>query len=190
MVLGLDWLAPLAIAPAAYAVLSRLRPQLATGRLWFLLLLAPVSYGLNAELGLALRSTVAAAAGTVASALNPEVGAATGDLVRCGAHRLLITPECTGMRALVGMAAMGGVVAVLREVRRQSEVIILVGLGALFAVFANTVRIAGLCLVAPGFPPESSARLETIHDLSGLAVFVLAYALLAISAGLFRRHQE
>jgi exosortase len=97
---------------------------------------------------------------------------------------LLVGEVCGGLRSLIALLAVGAIMAYISKTRDWARVLILVLSGPV-AVIANVSRIFLLCVV--GYFYGSEAAAGTVHDVSGILIFVVAFALLGALEALLRK---
>lgn len=97
-------------------------------------------------------------------------------LVPGQAEPLLVGDACSGLRSLVALVALGYVFAFFFTRRRLASRIVIVVAAVPIALLANIVRITTLALVAHAYGTEVATG--TVHDVSGVFVYVIALAML------------
>ena len=189
VLLDFRWLASMTLAPAVFLLLRELKPELATYRVFILWFAAPTSFAIDAHIGDALRVGTAIGAGWIANALDPALGARVVDKLSCGTFTVEVTPACSGARLSIRIIAVAVVLAVLKPVAVK-RTLILLGAALTLAAAANVLRIAALCLAAPGYESWDVLGVEIYHDASGLVAFVAAYLLLGGMLAWLRRAER
>jgi len=107
----------------------------------------------------------------------------SGVTIHMPAGSLRIADPCSGLRSLIALVALGALFAYLTKGPLWKRVVLFVAAVPL-AVIANIVRIAVLCAVANVWGVD--AALGFFHDFSGLLLFLIAFAGLAIVRKLLR----
>jgi exosortase len=79
--------------------------------------------------------------------------------------------ECSGLRSLVTLAALGAAFAHLAEVSRPRKVVLFL-LSLPFSVLSNTARVTLLCFAANRWGAGSKS-FRVVHDVSSPLVFIL-----------------
>lgn len=96
---------------------------------------------------------------------------------------LRIADPCSGLRSLIALVALGALFAYFTRGRTWKR-LVLFGSSVPLAVLANVVRISVLCAVASVWGIDSA--LGFFHDFSGLLLFLIAFAGLALVRRLLR----
>jgi exosortase len=107
----------------------------------------------------------------------------SGVTIHMPAGSLRIADPCSGLRSLIALVALGALFAYLTRGSLWKRLVLFAAAVPL-AVFANIVRIAVLCAVANVWGVD--AALGFFHDFSGLLLFLIAFAGLAIVRKLLR----
>lgn len=146
----------------------------------------------NAAIDALTRPLVAATTGLVVPLLglfDIEV-ARTGHVLVVAArgatelHEIVIAPECSGVRSLVALMAVGSLLAYLKghPVRRS---LLLLGLIPVFTLAGNVARVVATVVLIVYVSPAAAEHF--FHEASGVLVFVLASAGLLAVDGLLDR---
>ena len=107
----------------------------------------------------------------------------SGVTIHMPAGSLRIADPCSGLRSLIALVALGALFAYLTKGPLWKRIVLFAAAVPL-AVVANIVRIAVLCAVANVWGVD--AALGFFHDFSGLLLFLIAFAGLAIVRKLLR----
>jgi exosortase len=105
--------------------------------------------------------------------------ARTGQLLTANArgsrelHEIIVAPECSGIRSLVALLAISGLIASLRD-RSPGQTFLLLLLTPLIAMLANVTRVVVIIVLIVHVSPASAENV--FHSLSGVVLFVLAAA--------------
>jgi len=98
-----------------------------------------------------------------------------GSYVYFGEDHFIIGEVCGGLRSLISLLAVGGVVAYISNTRTWARWLLFAA-SAPIAVIANIVRIFLLCVA--GFFWGSETATGKFHDISGIVIFLVAFLLL------------
>jgi exosortase len=96
---------------------------------------------------------------------------------------LAVENACSGLRSLVALMALGTLFGYLAPGAIWKRVLLFL-LALPIAVFANTVRIAALCVYAGLAGPTEAAG--SFHKIGGYALFAIAFLLLALARRILR----
>ncbi len=96
---------------------------------------------------------------------------------------LAVENACSGLRSLVALMALGALVAYLAHGAIWRRVALFL-LALPIAVFANTLRIAALCVYAGLAGPTAAAG--AFHKIGGYALFAIAFLLLVLARRILR----
>lgn len=99
----------------------------------------------------------------------------SGSFVIFGNDQLLVGEVCGGLRSLIALIAFGALMSYISKTRTWARYLILAVSGPI-AVIANTTRIFVLCVI--GYFWGSGVATGRVHDISGILIFVVAFALL------------
>lgn len=88
---------------------------------------------------------------------------------------LVVDDVCAGLRSLISLLALGAIFAYLSKLNLKGK-LILFALSAPVAVITNILRIFCLVVVAQFWGTKVASG--TVHDFSGYAIFVVAFAML------------
>ena len=103
--------------------------------------------------------------------------ARTGQLLTVNArgseelHEIIVAPECSGIRSLVALLAISGLIASFGE-RSPGQALLLLLLTPLIAMLANVTRVVGTIVLIVYVNPASAESF--FHSLSGVLLFVVA----------------
>lgn len=107
-----------------------------------------------------------------------------GSFVHFGDDQLLVGEVCGGLRSLIALIAFGTLMSYISKTRLWARLIILFISGPV-AIISNMFRIFGLCVV--GYFWGSKVAAGHFHDISGILIFVVAFALLFFLEAVLRR---
>jgi EpsI family protein len=175
----INFVSGFAFVAAVAAVVLLVWGGAALRRLWFpiafLAFMVPLPEVTVADLNFRLKMMsaglgvhLAAAAGVIAERVGNQV-------VLAGGKSLVVANVCNGLRTLISLLAFGALYVYVCRLRGLWRV----GLFAMavpVAVAANAVRIVALIVVADIWSPDLATGF--FHDVSGLAIFVLAFVLM------------
>lgn len=140
--------------------------------LWFMVPL-PMAAVAQANLQLKLAAAELAVQGSRALGLVVVRDGATIALE--GGTTLLVGTVCSGLRFLVSLTALGALVALVSDLSARRRWV-LFGLSVPVAFLANVLRILALVLITAVW--GQGATRGTVHDVSGVLVFVVSLAAL------------
>lgn len=143
------------------------------GFLWFMM---PLPFRIEQAMSLQLQ-TVATKASCWTLQTMGQCALAEGHTILLGDERLEIEQACSGLRMVLGAAAMGVACAVLTR-RRWWERLLLVGCTLPVALAANVARIVGTGLVKRHWPDTWLA--DASHDAGGHMMILIAFALFTL----------
>lgn len=108
--------------------------------------------------------------------------AQNGVMIMIGSYQLLVKDACSGMNSIFALSAIGVFYAyAFRWSEKIRSVLLLISIIPI-TIMANFVRVIGLVLIAYYGGPD---MLEgTVHDLTGIGLFVVAVVLLFLMDGL------
>lgn len=107
-----------------------------------------------------------------------------GSFVVFGDDQLLVGEVCGGLRSLIALLAFGALMAYISRTRLWAKFFVLAIAGPV-AVISNIARIFVLCVI--GYFYGSQAVVGTVHDVSGILIFVVAFALMFTVEGILRK---
>ena len=99
-----------------------------------------------------------------------------GSLIKMKNAYLMVEDQCSGLRSLISLLALGALVAYFSNLSRIKRVIVIFG-SVIIALLANVVRIVLMSVVSELYGIKFIEGF--MHTLSGLSVFVIAFILLA-----------
>lgn len=148
--------------------------------LLFLLLMIPVPYILYYKLTFPLQVESSKITSALLTTLGMPV-VRTGNVIHLEGYTLEVVTACSGLRS---MMTLGTLAIFMTDFFRFGKLgnVLLVALAIPIAVLANTTRLvmtAGIAAIAGSETADSF-----LHELSGIAVFLVGLVMLAISAGL------
>ncbi len=97
-----------------------------------------------------------------------------GSFIYFGDDQLLVGEVCGGLRSLIALLAFGAVMAYISKTRPWAQWFLLAMSGPI-AIVSNVFRIFLLCVV--GYFWGSEVAAGRFHDISGIMIFVVAFAL-------------
>ncbi len=100
-----------------------------------------------------------------------------------GDSQIVIDAPCSGLRSLIALLFVGGLLIGLLEAAPYKKALLLASVIPI-SVLANLVRITLLVLIASGWGLQ--AAMVYFHYVSGLLLFVVALSLLFLEKGLLR----
>jgi EpsI family protein len=86
-------------------------------------------------------------------------------------ERLWLGYECSGLRSLLALAALGAAFGYLAGTSRSQKTVMFL-LSLPLAVLSNTVRVTSLCFAASRWGTANNA-FKVVHDIAGLMVFII-----------------
>ncbi|MCF6286036.1 MAG: exosortase/archaeosortase family protein [Candidatus Hydrogenedentes bacterium] len=178
--LGFMTIVHLALLPVLTGLCLLFLGRKHTQTLWFslafLFFMIPMPYTLTS--GLSFQSKMLATESAVALGKTLTLHMVQdGSYVYIGdaGDRLLVGDVCGGMRSLVALLAFGALMAYVSKARWWAKILILLVSPAI-AILANVSRIFFLCVV--GYVWGSDMATGWVHDISGIGIFAVAFALL------------
>lgn len=149
----------------------------------FLLFMIPIPDSITQSLILNIKLAATEAAVTLAHLVSlPMIR--DGSFVIFKNDRLLVGEVCGGLRSLIALLAMGAIMSYVSQSRWWARLGLLL-LAAPIALAANILRIFFLCVVAWFW--GSNAAVGVVHDISGIMIYVLAFALFFAVETLLRK---
>lgn len=151
--------------------------------IFFLLLMIPIPPSLTQSVALNLKLFAARIAVVMVNAVSlPMIN--EGSYIYFKDEQLLVGEVCGGLRSLIAIFSIGVLMAYFSKTRTWARVTVLALCGPI-AIIANIFRIFVLCVVAYfwGAPFASG----TFHDVSGILIFAVAFALFFMLEALLRR---
>lgn len=142
--------------------------------LGFLLFAIPVPLFFVVRAAQMLKNLVMALIHLVHAGLGTGLDIEGSYLVLPSGGRLLVDDECAGMRSLVALVALGVLMAGTSRDARLRDRLVVVLLALPIALFANTLRVLLLSLLALSQGVETAAAW---HDPSSYAVYAVAILL-------------
>lgn len=107
-----------------------------------------------------------------------------GNVIHLGGISLEVAEACSGIRSLVSLAALGAIYAYMSLKHGGARTLLFVATAPV-AILANVARVFVSALLAYGASVD--VTIEPVHSIMGLIVFVVAFIMLALIAGLLRR---
>lgn len=151
----------------------------------FLFFMVPLPDGLIDVITYKLRLIVTASAVGLTEPLDWYV-VKSGNLIYFpDGDRLIVGDICAGLRSIISLLALGAVFAYLSNLSSLGSLILFL-LSAPVAIVTNIMRIFALIVVAHYW--GSRVASGKVHDISGWAIFVVAFALLYLSHLILERY--
>lgn len=185
--LGFGVFRQISLVPMLAGVLLLLQGTRRTSMVWFplifLFMMIPIPSSITQSFVLNLKLAAAEAAVQIARALTlPMVR--EGSFIHFKQDHLLIGDVCGGLRSLIALFAIGMLTAYFSRTKMWARICVLILAGPI-AVAANIFRILMLCIVGYFWgSPVASGR---FHDVSGVLIFAVAFALFFTLEGALRK---
>ena len=100
-----------------------------------------------------------------------------GSIIKMRHTHVVVEDVCSGLRSLISLLALGALVAYFSKLSRLKKVVVFLSAGVM-AILANVVRIVFMALTSEIYGAKFTEGF--LHTLSGLIVFVIAFAGLMI----------
>ena len=100
-----------------------------------------------------------------------------GSIIRMQHTHVIVEDVCSGLRSLISLLALGTVIAYFSKLTRAKKVVVFFAAGVM-AIIANIVRIVFMALTSEIYGAKFTEGF--LHTLSGLLVFIVAFAGLMI----------
>ncbi len=185
--LGFKVIAQLSLLPMIAGALLLLHGAPRTKRMWFpiayLIFMVPIPASLTQSIALKLKLFATECAVQLTSLCTLPV-VREGSYVHFGNDQLLVGEVCGGLRSLIALLALGALMAYVSKTRAWARILLL-ALSGPVAVVTNILRISSLCAVAYFYGSDVAAG--KFHDISGILIFVVAFAFFFSVDGLLRR---
>lgn len=107
-----------------------------------------------------------------------------GNIIHLGGISLEVAEACSGIRSLVSLAALGAIYAYISLKHNGARTLLFIATAPV-AILANVARVFVSALLA--YAASVDVTIEPVHSIMGLIVFVVAFVMLALVAGLLRR---
>lgn len=177
--LGFMTFVHLALLPILTGICLLFLSRAHTEQLWFplsfLFFMIPMPYSIISVISFKSKMLATESAVAMGKALTLHLVQDGSFVYLGGDDRLLVGDVCGGMRSLVALLAFGALMAYISRTRWYAKIIILLVSPAI-AILANVSRIFFLCVV--GYVWGSEAATGLVHDISGIGIFAVAFALL------------
>ncbi len=175
--LGFRFVGQFSLIPVLTGVSILFLGKTPTKRMWFplafLLFMVPIPPSLTTSITFEIKIIAAENAVRLARLLTlPMVR--EGSWIHFNGDKLLIGDVCGGLRSLISLMAVGALVTYFSKTSTWARVVLIV-MTVPIAIIANIVRIFLLCVV--GYFYGSDVAAGRVHDVSGIAIFVVAFAL-------------
>jgi exosortase len=142
----------------------------------FLFFMVPLPDGLIDLITYKLRIMVTALAVEAVGPLDWNIVKSGNYIYFSSGDTLVVGDVCAGLRSLISLLALGAVFAYLSRLNTLGSLVLFI-FSAPVAIITNILRIIALIVLAQFWGSEvASGR---IHDLSGYAIFVVAFLLLS-----------
>lgn len=100
-----------------------------------------------------------------------------GSIIKMRHTHVIVEDVCSGLRSLISLLALGAIVAYMSNLPRFKKIIVFFSAGVM-AIIANIVRIVFMALTSEIYGAKFTEGF--LHTLSGVLVFVVAFAGLMI----------
>ncbi|MDD5020010.1 MAG: exosortase [Candidatus Omnitrophica bacterium] len=100
-----------------------------------------------------------------------------GSIIKMRHTHVVVEDVCSGLRSLISLLALGALMAYFSNLPRYKKLIVFLSAGAM-AILANIVRIVFMAVTSEVYGAKFTEGF--LHTLSGLIVFVVAFAGLMI----------
>lgn len=107
-----------------------------------------------------------------------------GNVIHLGGISLEVAEACSGIRSLVSLAALGAIYAYMSLKHGGARTLLFIATAPV-AILANVARVFVSAVLA--YAASVDVTIEPMHSIMGLIVFVVAFIMLALIAGLLRR---
>lgn len=107
-----------------------------------------------------------------------------GNVIHLGGISLEVAEACSGIRSLVSLAALGAIYAYMSLKHGGARTLLFIATAPV-AILANVARVFVSAVLA--YAASVDVTIEPVHSIMGLTVFVVAFIMLALIAGLLRR---
>ena len=159
----------------------------ATRIIWFplvfLVFMVPIPSSLTQSISLTLKLFAARVAVLMTNLLTiPMVQ--EGSFIHFKDDQLLVGDVCGGLRSLIALFAFGALMSYISKTRNWARLFLFAMSGPI-AIISNVFRIFVLCII--GYFWGSGVASGRVHDVSGILIFVVAFALFLALEGLLRR---
>jgi exosortase len=150
--------------------------------LLLLLLMVPLPYIIYFKITFPMQLMSAKLSAALLTAMRVSV-IRKGNILMLPGYTLEVVAACSGLRSLMTMFTLAVVFAFFSDMSKTRK-FILVLLSVPAAIAANTVRLVvtalGALFVGPGFADG------TLHEASGIIVFMAGFLMLLLCAGILR----
>jgi len=149
----------------------------------FLFFMIPLPYIVYDSIAFPLKLFVAKFS-VIALKLMGVVVLREGNIIMFPQTVLEVADACSGLRSLVSLLALGVALSVFTQ-KTLSRRVFLVVLTVPIAIATNMIRVIGTGLLAQHY--GAAAAEGFFHEFAGMAVFLLAMALLFAASGIIRK---
>jgi EpsI family protein len=185
--LGFRVFGQLSMIPVLAGVIMLLLGKSVAKALWFplvfLVFMVPIPPSLTQSVALHLKLIAAECAVQMARLLTLPI-VREGSFIHFNGDKLLIGEVCGGLRSLIALLAVGALATYFSKTRPWARAV-LIAMTVPIAVIANVFRIFFLCVV--GYFYGSGVAAGRVHDISGILIFVVAFALFFVLEAWLRR---
>lgn len=98
-----------------------------------------------------------------------------GAVLHFRSGEMVIGDICSGLRSIIALLAFGAFYAYISNFSIPKKILIFL-ISMPIAIIANIIRIIVLCIIAEIWGVEKTGGM--VHDISGISIFVVAFALL------------
>jgi exosortase len=139
----------------------------------FLIFMIPIPASITQSLALNLKLVAAEVSVQLANLMTlPMVR--EGSFIYFKDDNLIIGEVCGGLRSLIALLAFGALMAYISKAKTWARILLL-ATAPLIAMISNIARIFLLCVIGYFYGSETAAG--TVHDVSGVLIFVVAFIL-------------
>jgi len=149
----------------------------------FLIFAIPIPASITQSISLNLKLFAAEAAVQLANVITlPMVR--QGSFIHWPGDRIIIGDVCGGLRSLIALLALGAVMAYVSKAKPGAKWFVFL-MAAPIALISNIARIFFLVVVAYFW--DSNVAAGTVHDVSGILIFIVAFGLFFALEGIVRK---
>ncbi len=146
----------------------------------FLVFMFPLPLALLSLMTFPLKMLVAKAGVAIVSLLGIPVIREGFDITIPGGN-LVVGNPCSGLRSLIAFIALGAIMAYFADTTNTRKTLIFLS-SIPIAVMSNIVRVPSLILIAHYWGMDAASPESVLHDLTGMLVFVIGFALMILSS--------
>jgi exosortase len=152
--------------------------------LFYLFFIIPIPPSITTQITFKLKTIAAQVSVDVLSALGLPL-IREGSYIHWSTDRLLVGDVCGGLKSLIALIAFGTFMAYISKTRLWARWVLFVLAGPI-AIVVNVLRIMFLAVV--GYYYGSDVAGGKVHDVSGIAIFVAAFAVYLALEGALRKY--